>query len=163
MEAVILVVQELPLGSDLSSLSSALTSILYCVYFPGQMLVALGRHVHTQLQHFVANDETAVYLTRRVYGLTETAKLAAEYIDADNEQLKGLQELLVEIVGFLSGMPSAASRFIHFGNTPYSAALKQTKVYLMFSRAGKIAREFIRIDKYVSHSSCVPRVGQSEL
>jgi len=81
------------------------------------MLVALGSHVYTQLQHFVANDETAVYLTRRVYGLTETAKLAAEYINADNEQLKGLQTLLVEIVGFLSGMPSAALRCIHFGNT----------------------------------------------
>ena len=73
------------------------------------MLVALGRHVYNQLQHFVANDESAVYLTRRVYGLTETAKLAAEFIDADNEQLKGLQKLLVEIVGFLSGVtPSAA-------------------------------------------------------
>jgi hypothetical protein len=70
------------------------------------MLVELGKQVYTQLQHFVANDETAVYLTRRVYGLTETAKLAAEYIDADNEQLKGLQKLLVEIVGFLSGIPS---------------------------------------------------------
>jgi hypothetical protein len=69
--------------------------------------VELGGLVYEHLQHFVANDENAVYLARRIHGLTETAKLAAKYIDAENEQLKGLQKLLVEIVGFLSGISSS--------------------------------------------------------
>ena len=69
------------------------------------MLVKLGGGVYELLQHFVANDVNAVYLARRIHGLTETAKLAASYINAEDDQLKGLQKFLVEIVGFLSGTP----------------------------------------------------------
>jgi hypothetical protein len=87
MTAAKLVVKELPLG---------------------QCICEIGGMVYNQLQHFVHNNENAVYLARRIRGLTNTAKLAAEYIDSENEQLKGLQELLVETVGFLTGIITSA-------------------------------------------------------
>jgi hypothetical protein len=92
-------------------------------------LVKLGGGVYELLQHFVANDENAVYLARRIHGLTETAKLAAKYIDAEDEQLKGLQIFLVEIVGFLSGIPmthTIAQSSRHFA----VAVLKEKRVYV---------------------------------
>jgi hypothetical protein len=76
-------------------------------YFTGETLVNLGERVYTQLQDFVANNEHAVYLARRIHGLTKTAELAAAYIDPKNEQLKALQELLVEMVGLLEGASSS--------------------------------------------------------
>ena len=92
----------------------------------------------------------AVYLARWVHGLTETAKLAAIYINAEDDQLKGLQKFLVEIVGFLSGTPQThtiAQSSRHF----VVAVLKEKRVYVKLARAKKIAGEFKRIDKYVTH------------
>jgi hypothetical protein len=83
-------------------------------------------------------------------GLTETAKLAAIYINAEDDQLKGLQKFLVEIVGFLSGTPQThtiAQSSHHF----VVAVLKEKRVYVKLARAKIIAGEFKRIDKYVTH------------
>jgi hypothetical protein len=120
--------------------------------------VGVGGHVYDQLQHFISNSDSAVRLARRIHGLTETAKLAAKNIDnTETQPLKELAALLIDTVGFLSGNKSSCNTR-SWCNTHLrlfrGAVLKEKKTYQKLLRAGHIASEFDRVDKYVSCVVC---------
>jgi hypothetical protein len=112
--------------------------------------------VYDQLQHFISNSDSAVRLARRIHGLTETAKLAAKNIDnTETQPLKELAALLIDTVGFLSGNTSLRAT-LALGHLRLfrGAVLKEKKTYQKLLRAGHIASEFDRVDKYVSCVVC---------
>jgi hypothetical protein len=98
----------------------------------GDAVVALGKQLHTHLQHFKDNDTNAVLLARRIAALTETVELAVKHIGADKDKLPqslvAVMETLVQATGLIT-------------------ALKNEVVYRKLAKAGAIVKEFAAIEE----------------
>jgi hypothetical protein len=104
----------------------------------GEQIMQLADQAYHHTVYFRENNELAVKLGRRCHGLSETVKLAGEYIQ-ENEEMLALKEVLLEANGLLS-------------------ALKEKHAVTKFVKASTYRTEFDSIDKLLRE-----RIGDMNL